>query len=247
MGSMTRIAPALLLLAAALAQAADIKVVASVGMKAVLDEARPLFEYSTGHKLVFVLGTAAPLKRRIEGGESFDVAILTPSLVEDLARQGKVVPESAIDVAKSGLGLAVAKGAARPGIATPEALKRALLGARAIARSKEGQSGTAAVAVIEKLGVTGELAPKILVETRVGGPLSAVQEGKADLAFALTSEIVPSGEVDFLGPVPAELQSYVTFTAGISPSSDKAEAAKAFVLFLRGASVAPILRSKGME
>lgn len=232
---------------AASAGAAEIKVVSSIGMKAVLEDAKPLFEYASGHKLALVFGTAVPLKRQIEGGESFDVAILTPPLIGELATQGKVVAASAIDVAKTSVGLAVRKGAAKPDIGTPDGLKRALLDARAVARSMEGQSGAGAVNAMERLGVSEEMKPRILLETRPGGPVMAVKEGKADLAFALASEIVPSPEVDYLGPLPAELQAYVVFTAGISSASGDAEAAKVFVQFVRGATVAAILKAKGME
>ena len=125
------------------AHAADIRVVSSVGMKAVIEEAKPLFERVSGHKLIVVFGTAVPLKRQLEEGEAFDVAILTPPLMADLAEHGRVVPLSVVDVAMAGLGLAVRKGAARPDIGTPDALKRALLDAKSIAHSKEGQSGAA--------------------------------------------------------------------------------------------------------
>jgi molybdate transport system substrate-binding protein len=227
--------------------AAEIKVIGSVGVKAVLEEAKPLFEAATGHEVILVIGTAVPLKRQIEGGEAFDVAILTPQLIADLVRQRRIVPESALDVAKTGLGLAVRRGAAKPDVSTPEALKRALLGAGSIAHSKEGQAGVAAVKVMERLGVGEQMKARTLLETRPGGSLIALHEGKADLGFALTSEIVPMPEVDYVGPVPAELQTYVVFTAGISPASKNDVAAKTFVRFLRGATVASILKAKGME
>ena len=227
--------------------AAEIRVVSSVGMKAVIDEARPLFEQATGHKLVLVYGTAVPLHRSLEGGEAFDVAILTPPLIADLAEHGRVVALSAVDVAKAGLGLAVRKGAAKPDISTPDALKRALLDAKSIAHSKEGQSGTMAVKLMEKLGVSEEVKPRIVLETRPGGSVKAVNEGKAELGFALVSEIVPIPEVDYLGPVPGDLQTYTIFTAGISVGSTAGEAAKTFVRFLLSEEVAPIRKAKGME
>lgn len=229
------------------ANAAEIKVVSSIGMKAVLDEAKPLFEIASGHKVTLVIGTIAPLKRQIDAGETFDVTILTPPLVAELAKQGKVVDVSVVDVARSGLGLAIRKGAAKPDIATADALKRALLDAKTVAHSKEGQSGLAAVKVMERLGVAEQMKPRIHLETRPGGSVMAVNEGKADLGFALVSEIVPVPEVDYVGPVPAELQTYVVFTAGVSTAARDAEAAKTFVSFLRGATVAAILKAKGME
>ena len=229
------------------AAAAEIRVVSSVGMKAVIEEAKPLFERVSGHKLIVVFGTAVPLKRQLEEGEAFDLAILTPPLIADLAEHGRVVPLSVIDVAMAGLGLAIRKGAAKPDISTPDALKRALLDAKSIAHSKEGQSGAAAVRVMEKLGVAEEMKPRVLLETRPGGSVMAVNEGKAELGFALVSEIVPIPEVDYLGPVPESLQTYTIFTAGISVGSRVPDAAKTFVRFLLSEDVAPIRRAKGME
>ncbi len=227
--------------------AAEIRVVSSIGMKALIDEARPLFEHATGHKLILEYGTAVPLHRKLESGEAFDVAVLTPTLMADLAEHGRVVPLSVIDVARVGLGLAARKGAARPDITTNEGLRRALLGAKSIAHSKEGQSGVSAVKLMEKLGVSEELKPRIVLETRPGGSVTAVHEGKAELGFALVSEIVPNPEVDFLGPVPDDLQTYTTFTAGISVGSNAPEAAKTFVRFILSEAVASIRKAKGME
>ena len=229
------------------ANGAEIRVVSSIGMKAVIDEARPLFEYATGHKLILVYGVAGPLHRQLENGEAFDVVILTSAMTNDLAARGRVVPVSVVDVAKTTLGLAARKGAAKADIATPEALKQALLGAKSIARSKEGQSGVQAAKLIERLGVERELESRMILDTRPGGAVMAVSEGKAELAFALVSEIVPIPEVDFLGPVPDELQSYTVFTAGISRGSTEPEAAKTFVRFLLSEAVATIRKAKGME
>ena len=236
------------LFASAIAAAAEIKVISSVGMKAALEELQPQFERATPHRLVLVLGTTAPLKRQIEGGESFDVTILTPpAALEDLARQGKVVAATIASVAKSGVGVAVAKGAPRPNLATAEAFKRTLLDARSIAYSKEGASGVAAARVIEKLGLVEEMKPRTLLETRPGGAVTAVTEGKVELGFGLVSEIIPIAGVDFAGPLPPELQSYLVFAAGVSASARDAEAAKAFIEFLRSPAALPVLRAKGME
>jgi molybdate transport system substrate-binding protein len=229
------------------ASAAEIKVISSVGMKAALEQIQPQFERATPHKLVITLGTAVPLKRQIDGGEAFDVAILTPPMIEDLAKQGKVVPTTVANVARTGVGVAVRKGTAKPDIGSSDAMKSTLLKSKAIAYSKEGQSGTAAARMIEHLGIGEEMKPRTHVDARPGGAVTAVVEGKAELAFALVSEIVPITEVDFVGPLPVELQTYVVFAAGASSAAKDAEAAKAFIDFLRGPAVLPILKAQGME
>ena len=249
MNSRFRIAIGLVaaVLAAGTGNAAEVKVISSIGVRGVLEEAQPLFERATPHKLAIVFGTTAPLKRQIEAGETFDVVILTPAMLDDLAKQGRVAGGSVATVAKTGLGLATRKGGPKPGVATPDQLKRALLDTKSLAYSKEGLSGLAAVRVIERLGLAEELKPKTLIETRSGGPITALMEGKVDMSFALMSEIIPSAEVDLIGPIPGELQSYAVFAAGTSSAAKDPQAVKAFIDFLRGPAVAPILKAKGME
>ena len=238
---------AALMLASFAATAAEIKVISSVGMRAVLEELQPQFERATPHKLVITFGTATPLKRQIDEGAAFDVTVLTPPMLADLVKSGKVNAGSVANVAKSGVGLAARKDAAPLDIGSAEALKRTLLGAKSVAHSKEGQSGVAAVRVMETLGIAGDMKPRIVLETRPGGSVSAVAEGKAELGFALLSEIVPVADVKLVGPMPGDLQSYTVFTAGVSSSTKEAAAAQSFLEFLRGPGARSALAAKGME
>ena len=121
--------------------AAEIKVLASNGVKEALNELAPAFERATGHKLVIGFGLAAALKRQIEAGEAFDLAILPAAGIDDLAKQGKVDAGARAAIARSGVGIGIRKGAPRPDIRTPGALKRTLLAAKSITWAKEGQSG----------------------------------------------------------------------------------------------------------
>jgi molybdate transport system substrate-binding protein len=236
-----------LAIAALAVNASDIKVTSSVGMRAALEQLQPQFERATGHKLLFTFGTATPLKRQIDEGAAFDVTVLTPAMLEDLAKSGKVDGGTVHGVAKTGIGLAGRKDAAAPDIASAEALKRALLAAKSVAHSKEGQSGVAAMKVMERLGIADEMKPRILLETRPGGAVTAVIEGKAELGFALLSEIVPVAEVRLVGPMPGDLQSYTQFAAGVSSNAKDAAAARSFVEFLRGAGARATLSANGME
>jgi molybdate transport system substrate-binding protein len=231
----------------AIANAAEIKIISSVGVRAALEELKPHFERTTEHKLAITYGTAVPLKRRIDGGESFDVVILTPAMLEDLAKQGKVVPDSRADVAKAGIGVAIKAGAAKPDISTPDAFKQALLNAKSIAYSREGQSGTLMARVVERLGIAEEMKAKTVLETRSGLTAANVVEDKADLAFTLISEILPVAGAELAGPLPGQLQSYVVFTAGIAPDAKDAAAAKAFINFFKAPSALPVLKAAGME
>ena len=183
--------------------AAEIKIISSVGMRAVLEELQPQFERTTQHKLIITFGTAAPLKRQVDEGAAFDITILTQPMLEDLAKSGKVETGSVVSVAKTGIGLAARKDAAPLNIASAEGLKRALLAAKSVAHFKEGQSGVEAVKIMERLGIAEEMKPRIVIETRPGGSVTAVVEGKAELGFVLVSEIVPVPEVKLVGPVRA--------------------------------------------
>jgi molybdate transport system substrate-binding protein len=234
-------------LASAAAGAAEIKVISSVGVKGALEELKPQFERATEHKLNIVYGTAVPLKRQIDGGESFDVVILTPALVEDLAKSGKVATGTSAVVAKAGIGVAIKRGAPKPDIGSADAFKKALLAAKAIAYSKEGQSGTAMARLIDRLGLAKEMASKTVLETRSGQTAANVVEGKAELAFTLISEILPIQGAELAGPLPAELQSYIVFTAGISPAAKDAKAAKSLIDFLRAPGATPAYKAKGLE
>ena len=227
--------------------AAEIKVISTVGVKAALDELKPQFERSTEHKLNITYGTAVPLKRQIDGGETFDVVILTPALVEDLAKAGKVAAGTSAVVAKGGIGVAIKQGSPRPDISTTEAFKKTVLAAKSIAYSKEGQSGAAVARVMERLGIADEMRPKTVLETRSGMSAANVVEGKAELAFVLISEILPIAGAENAGPLPAELQSYIVFTAGISPGAKDPKAAKSLIDFLKTPTAAPVYKAKGLE
>src|SRR5215831_2554961 len=149
-------------LAVASAGAAEIKVLASNGVRATLEELAPAFERQTGNELSITFELAAVLKRQIESGEAFDVAILTNAGIDDLAKQGKVDGASRVAVARSGVGIGIKKGAPRADISTPDALKRTLLDAKSISWAKEGQSGIYFAGLLEKMGIAEQMKPKVV-------------------------------------------------------------------------------------
>ena len=241
------LAAAAAMLFAAAAGAAEIKVVASNGVRATLEELAPAFERETGHKLAISFGLAAVLKRQIEAGEAFDLAILTSGGIEDLARQGKVDGASRTPIARSGVGIAVRAGAPKPDIGSAEALKRALLSARSITWAKEGASGVYFASVVQKLGIAEQLAPKLNLAasgTQVGEKIVA---GEAELGALLVNEIMALKGVDVVGPLPPELQSYTEFHSGVAAASKNAAAAKALVQFLTTPAAGALFKSKGQE
>lgn len=227
--------------------AAEITVISTVGVRGLLEQIRGSYERRTNDRVRVEYGTAAVLKRQLEEGAPFDVAILTQSLIEDLARQGKIAEATRAVVAKSGIGIAVKAGAAKPSIRTHEALRRALLASSGIAYTKEGQSGAAAARLFDTLGIAEPMRDRIDLETRPAGGVLAVAEGKAALGIALMSEIAADSQVELLGPLPGELQTYVVFAAGIASNTRAPRTCRAFIAFLGTPEVATALRKLGME
>ena len=227
------------------ATAAEIKVLSTIGVRSVMHELVPRLEQATGHKLVIVYEVANVLKRRIDAGESFDVAILTLAVTDDLMRQGKIMDGTRSGIARSGNGLAVRAGALKPDISTAEAFKRALLGAKSIAYSKEGASGIYFAGLLQRLGIAAEMKPKMRL---AGGDVAElVARGEVEMAVQLIPELIAVNGVELVGPFPPELQNHVVFMAGIGARAREPEAARALIRFLMTPEVIPVIRSKGLE
>ena len=141
--------------------AAEIKVLSTHAVFEVLSELGPQFERTTGHRLSFSYDPANVIKRQIEGGAAFDVAIVTRQVIDDLAKQGKIMPDTQSDIGRSGLGVAVRKGAPKPDIATIEGFKRTMLAAKSVVRSAEGTSGVYFEKLLDRLGIAEAMRGKI--------------------------------------------------------------------------------------
>ena len=226
------------------AEAAEIKVLSTVGMQPATAELIPRFERDTGHTVVVTYGLAAVLKTQFLEGAPADVLILTGPIVEDLAKQGKVVAGSKVDVARSGVGIGVKAGAPKPDITTPEALKRAVLAARSVGFSKEGASGVAFARALERLGIAEQVRAKYKdTGTKAGEMLVA---GDIELGAAQVPELMAVPGVDVVGPLPADLQTVTVFSVGLATEAKAADAAKAFIQFLAGPAAAPVYKAKGL-
>jgi molybdate transport system substrate-binding protein len=229
--------------------AAEIKLLTAGAMRAVVAALLPDFEKETGHKVSIDNATAGTLKNRIEGGEAFDVAIITPAVVDDLAGKGKIVAGSRIDLAKVGMGVAVKEGAAVPDIKTVDAFKRVLLAARSVAYidpKAGGSSGIYFDKLLDRLGIGDQIRPK--AKLKQGGYVAElVASGEAEVAIHQISEIVPVKGAVLAGPLPAEVQNFTTYSAGLGAAARDAAAAKALIQFIAGPASGPILKTKGME
>jgi molybdate transport system substrate-binding protein len=240
---------ALLALTATLpARAAEVKVLSAGAMKEVVLVIVPQFERETGHKAVVANDTAGGLTRRILGGEAFDLAVITPGAIGDLIAKGKVAGPRVV-LARVGVGVVVKEGAPKPDIATVEAFKRALLAAKSVAYidpAAGGSSGIYISGLLDKLGIAAEVKPK--AKLKQGGHVAdLIASGEAELGLHQISEILPVKGVTLVGPLPAEIQNYTTYAAGVSAAAKEAEAARALIKLLSGPAAEPVLKARGME
>ena len=192
-----------LFFAAIPAHAEDIKIFSSVAMRAVVDELAPRFERETRHRVVATFGLAAALKGRIEGGEAFDLAILTPAQIDDLIKQGKAAAASRAVIARTGLGLMVRAGAPKLDVGTVDAFKRTLLAAKSVTYVPAGASGVAFVATAKQLGIAQALEPKTKPGASGDEVNANVTSGTAEIAILPVSEILPVKGAALGGVFPA--------------------------------------------
>lgn len=242
------LAAAMLALFAPAAPAAEVKILTAGAMKEVVLAVVPQFERESGHKAVVVNDTAGGLSKRILGGETFDLAVITPGAIDDLIAKGKVTG-GRINIARVGVGVVVKEGAPKPDIATVEAFKRALIAAKSIAYidpASGGSSGIYIAGLLDKLGIAAEVKPK--AKLKQGGYVAdLIKNGEAEIGLHQISEILAVKGVTLVGPLPAEIQNYTTYAAGVSADAKEADAARALVKLLAGPAAEPVLTSRGME
>ena len=230
----------------------EIKVLSTTAMKMVFEELAPQFERETGNRLAVELGPSLRLEARLGGGEAADVAIVTSGGAKDLIAGGKIVAGSLVDVARSSIGICIAKGAARPDISSADAFKRAMLAAKSVALSKPvggGASGAHMAKVFERLGITQPMQVKSHYGTGGAAGLAGlvVLRGEAEIGIQQMSELMAVAGIDVVGPLPAELQSVTMFTAGIPTSASYADAGLALIQFLTIPAAKSVIAAKGLE
>ncbi len=228
------------------AHAAEIKIFSTRAIATVLDKLGPEFERTTGHRLDITTDIAIRLVRRMRDGEAVDLLVAAPGQMDALVKEGRIIPETRTDLTRSGIGVQVRAGAPKPDIGTVEAFKRALLDARSIAYLKEGQSGVYLAGLLERLGVADAIKSKVTrPETDIVSEL--VARGDIELGMVVITQILTTPGVELVGPLPPEIQSYITFTGGVSTASREPNAARELIRFLTGPAALPVIRAQGME
>jgi molybdate transport system substrate-binding protein len=228
------------------AGAAEIKVLSTQATEDAYRELVPLFEQASGHKVTTIFTGTLDVQKRIAAGEAYDLIIMAGPAIDDFVKSGKVVPGSRTDLARSGVGVAVRAGAPKPDISSTEALKKTLLSAKSIGYST-GPSGVYLAKLFQRLGVADAVKPK-LKQTPTGVFVGGlVASGEAEIGFQQVSELSHFPGVDFVGPLPAEVQEITVFSSGLQVGAKQAEAANAWVKFLAAPAAAPAFTKRGLQ
>jgi molybdate transport system substrate-binding protein len=238
---------AFVLAAAVSAGAAEFKVMGSNALKSTIEELKPAFEKSTGHKVTIQWGAAVPLKSEIEKGASFDLSISTIAAIDDLIKQGRLAGATRTILVNSGAGVAVRKGAAKPDISTVDAFKRALVTARSVAYVEQGGTGIYLKALLPRLGLAEALKGKIVLLPPENPAAHAVANGEAEIGMTQISEILPYAGAELVGPLPAEIQLTTSFGAAVASNTKEAAAAQSLINFLKSPVAAAVLKAKGLD
>ena len=225
----------------------EVRVLASDGMKPALQALLPQIEHLIGHRVAPDFEPSKALKQKIQSGEVFDVAILASNNIDELIQEGKIAAKTRTELGRTGIGVGIRAGAPKPDIGTPEAIEQAMLNATSITFNRDGASAVHINEMFAHLGIADKVKPKFILEQDPGQPQRDVIDGKAELVIALIPEIAAFEGLEFVGPLPADLQSYIDFSAGVASNSHNAASAKVLIKFIASPAAAPILRAKGVS
>lgn len=231
----------------AAAQNAPVHVLASNGVKAVIEDLQKQAEAAIKRPLMIEYDTSSVVKKKIESGTPFDVAILTSDVIDDLAKAAKIDPGSRMEIARCGIGVGIRAGAPKPDIKTTDALKKTLLAAKSVTYAENGASRTYILQMFNKFGIADAMKAKTVLAQGSDASNAHVADGSAEMILTLVSEILPAPGVQLVGPLPESVQHYVNFAAGVSKNSQNVDAAKALTKFFSGPAVVPTLKAKGMQ
>jgi molybdate transport system substrate-binding protein len=231
-------------------KASTIKVISGGAFKQVLNALAEQYEKASGNALDLTYRTVGQHLQLIKSGEeSFDVAVLTPEAIDGLIKDGKVVAGSRADLAKTGVGVVVKVGTPLPDISSVEAFKRTLLAAKSVAYIDPAAGGSSGIYVgklLERLGIAAEINAKAKL-IHGGAVADHIADGEAEIGIHQISEILPVKGAVLVGPLPAEIQNFTVYSAGVGTAAKDSAAARVLVKFLAGPYAGPIIKAKGME
>lgn len=229
-----------------IAQAADITVLATPGIKEAYAELAPQFEKANKHKVTTTWAGTADVMKRMQAGEVFDAVILASDSLEDLIDTSRVMAGSRSDVARSLVGVAVRNGAPKPDISTTDALKKTLAAAKSVVISS-GPSGVYLNTLFDKLGVMAELKPKLKVTPSGVAVGEVLAKGEGELGFQQVSELVHYPGIQYVGALPNDIQKVTVFSGGVPAASREPDAAREFLQFLAAPQHQAVLQKHGLD
>jgi len=224
----------------------SLRVLSTHAVMEVLQSLTPAFERDSGVTLSVSYDPANVLKQRINGGEPFDVAIVTRAVLDDFTNRSIIQPNSRTDLGRSGLGVSVRKGAPKPDIRSVEDFKRTMLAAKSVVRSKDGTSGIYFEQLLERLGIAGAMRGKVVLGPS-GRVATLVAKGEVELAVQQVSELLPVEDADFVAPFPEELQLYTMFSAGVGTASQAPDEGQKLLRALTAPAARALFKAKGLE
>jgi molybdate transport system substrate-binding protein len=220
---------------------AAIRVLCTFGLRQVVDLLAPAFERQHGCTVERLYNSTVAHMQHLAEGTTADAALFTAAAIDDLIAMGRM--ERRVDLAHSGIGLAVKAGAPIPDISTRETFKAALLAAKSISHSKTGASGLYFVELIKRLGIADEINAKAIIHDGLTGEIAA--RGEAELAVQQTSELMQASGIDIVGPLPGDLQNITIFSGGVFTGAPPL--AGTFIASLSTPEAAAVIRSNGMD
>jgi molybdate transport system substrate-binding protein len=223
-----------------------LRILSTLAVMGAMRDLAAMYEKDTGQVIEAAFSPTVALLERLRGGEAADIAILTAQGIDDLIREGLVPPGTRTDVALSHVGVAVKAGAPKPDIGSVEAFRAALLGARAVAYSHIGASGIYFATLIRQLDIEDAVNARAVIVPS-GFTAERLVSDEADLAVQQISELMVVPGIDVVGPLPPEIQTVATFSAGLLASSTQPDQATALLRFLASPQAAPVLQQSGLE
>jgi molybdate transport system substrate-binding protein len=235
-----------LALATAPVTAAEIKVISSTAMREALEALAPQFERTSGHTVALRFESGALLPGVVRADTPADLIVTTPNVLAQLTADGKVRTGSTVDFARSSVGLAVRAGAPKPDIGTEAAFKAALLAAKSVGIS-QGPSGVYLLTVLDRLGIADAIKAK-MVQPALGQRVGIlIADGRVEIGLQQITELLPIPGIDFVGPLPAGLQTSIVYAVADASLARAPAAAHALAAFLVSSTAAPTLRKLGLE
>jgi molybdate transport system substrate-binding protein len=233
-------------IAASPASSDELKIFGSRVTRMIVEEIGPQFERATGHRLVVVTDVAAAIKRRIEAGEPFDLAVLVDFQTDELIKKGKLAADARADIMKAGIGVAVRRGAPIPDISTVEAFEQTLLAAKSITYLKEGASTIYLDRLFARMGIADQLREKTM-KPETESVSEAVAAGDVELGMIVIPNILSVPGAQLVGLIPEAIQSYIVFTAAVAANSPNQQAARDLIAFMRSPAAISAIKAKGMS